>query len=88
VIAGVGPAGHFLQEEHTLRHFRRELWMPKLLTRQHYDVWRAEGAKDMAQRVHEKVRNVVENHEPTPLSDKTVAALAELKKKGEKELAG
>jgi trimethylamine--corrinoid protein Co-methyltransferase len=87
VIEKVGPGGHYLQEKHTVRHMRDELWMPDLLTRQHRDVWRQEGAKDLAQRVRDKVLEVIEGHEPKRLPDMTVAALAELRRRGEAELA-
>ncbi len=86
VIEKVGPGGHFLQEDHTVRHFRRELWMPSLLTRQHSAVWQKEGAKDMAQRVRERVREIVEGHEAPPLPEETVAALEKLRRRGEEEL--
>jgi trimethylamine--corrinoid protein Co-methyltransferase len=86
VIENVGPGGHFLQEDHTLRHFRQELWRPSLLTRQHYAIWKEAGAKDMAQRVQEKVREIVEGHEAPPLSDEKLAALEKLRRRSEKEL--
>lgn len=86
VIARVGPAGHFLQEDHTYDHFRDHLWMPDLLTRQPYDDWENSGSKDMAQRVHEKVLEIAETHQPASLPDNTLAALTQLKQKGEKEL--
>jgi trimethylamine--corrinoid protein Co-methyltransferase len=85
IIDKVGPGGHYLQEKHTVRHMRSELWMPELLARQHRDVWRAEGAKDMAQRVRERVRELVERQVP-PLPDETLAALERLKREGEQEL--
>lgn len=88
VIAEVGPGGHFLQEKHTLDHFKEELWMPRLLTRQHYDVWQQSGAKDMSQRVSERVREIIESHHVPPLPDDILSALQELKRKGEKELTG
>jgi trimethylamine--corrinoid protein Co-methyltransferase len=86
VIEEVGPGGHFLQQEHTLRHFRRELWMPGLLTRQHYDVWQKAGAKDMAERVGDRVRDLIESHQAAPLPDKKVAALGRLVRQGEEKL--
>jgi len=86
VIEKVGPGGHYLQEKHTVRHMRDEIWMPGLLTRQHREVWKAEGAKDLAQRVGERARALAENHQPTPLPDKTLAALERLRRKGEAEL--
>ena len=86
VIEKVGPGGHFLQEKHTLRHFRRELWMPSLLTREHYDVWKNAGARDMAQRVGERVRELYESHQVPSLPDETLSALDRLKRQGEQEL--
>jgi trimethylamine--corrinoid protein Co-methyltransferase len=86
IIEKVGPGGHFLQEKHTLRHFREELWMPGLLTRQHYDVWQEAGAKDLAQRVGERVREILEGYEAPSLPDQTLAALETLKRRGAEEL--
>jgi len=87
VIEQVGPGGHFLQEEHTLHHFRWELWMPSLLTRDHYDRWQEQGAKDMARRIQDKVREIIETHQAPPLSDKTVDALDRIVRQAEDELA-
>jgi trimethylamine--corrinoid protein Co-methyltransferase len=88
VVEKVGPGGHFLQEKHTVRHMRGELWMPGLLTRQHRDVWQQDGAKDMAQRVGERVRQIAESHQVPPLPAETLAALEMLKRRGEAELTG
>jgi trimethylamine--corrinoid protein Co-methyltransferase len=87
VIEAVGPGGHFLQQDHTVKHFRNELWRSKLLTRQSYVDWKAGGSKDMSQRIQEKLRDIIENHRVPSLPDKTVAALNRIKEKGEKELA-
>ncbi|CAB1076270.1 hypothetical protein D1AOALGA4SA_4067 [Olavius algarvensis Delta 1 endosymbiont] len=86
VIQKVGPGGNFLQEEHTFRHFRQELWMPNLLSRQPYGIWQEEGSKDMEMRVREKVKRILETHNIEPLPDATLSALEKLKIDGEKEL--
>jgi trimethylamine--corrinoid protein Co-methyltransferase len=86
VIEKVGPGGHFLEEDHTYEHFRKELWMPKLLTREPYDIWVERGSKDMGQRVAEKVREILETHQVPSLSDKTLAALERITLKAEKDL--
>jgi trimethylamine--corrinoid protein Co-methyltransferase len=86
VIENVGPGGHFLDQDHTYEHFRKELWTPRLLTRQPYDIWREGGSKDMSQRVAERVIEILETHPVPPLPDKTLAALEKLKISGEKEL--
>ena len=86
VIQKVGPGGHFLLEDHTYNHFKKELWIPKLLTRQPYETWQSQGAKDMETRVRERVKEILDTHQVPPLPDKTLAALDTLKTKGEKEL--
>jgi trimethylamine--corrinoid protein Co-methyltransferase len=69
VIEDVGPGGHFLQQDHTYQHFRQELWMPELLTRAPFDTWLEAGAKTLEQRVQDRVREIVESHQATPLPD-------------------
>ncbi|MCP4626577.1 MAG: hypothetical protein GY850_24185 [bacterium] len=86
VMQRVGPGGNFLQEEHTFRHFRQELWMPTLLSRQPYGIWQQEGAKDMAMRVQEKLKEILDTHEVPPLPGNTLSSLEKLKREGEKEL--
>jgi trimethylamine:corrinoid methyltransferase-like protein len=56
------------------------------MTRSAYAKWREEGAKDMAQRVQEKIEDILANHEVPALADKTIDALKTIRKKGEKEL--
>jgi trimethylamine--corrinoid protein Co-methyltransferase len=87
VIAGVGPGGHYLQEDHTFAHFKGQLWRPQLLERRGYDDWKADGSKSMAQRVRERVLEIIETHQPPALPDKTIHALSALREKGAEELA-
>jgi len=88
VIEKVGPGGHYLDQDHTYNHFRSELWRPGLLARSAYDEWESDGSKDMAARIQDKLEEIVKNHRAPSLPDKTLAALGEIKKKGEKELVG
>jgi trimethylamine--corrinoid protein Co-methyltransferase len=86
VIEAVGPGGHFLAERHTRDHFRSELWRSKLLTRQPYEAWEREGSKDMAQRIQERLKEILDTHEVPLLPDKILAALDTIKRSGETEL--
>ncbi len=86
VIENVGPGGHFLGQDHTFHRFKKELWRPTLLTRESYDVWVDKGSKDMAQRVKERVKTILDTHEVAPLPHSTLATLKEMKRKGEAEL--
>ncbi len=67
VIDKVGPGGHFLAEEHTMKYFRSESFYSVLMNRQRYDSWRADGAKSLQQRANEKTRAIIEDYEPEPL---------------------
>jgi trimethylamine--corrinoid protein Co-methyltransferase len=67
VTQSVGPGGHFLEEEHTTRFFRKELTFSDLITRQRYDAWKAGGGKTLGQRVHERAVEVLEGHRVEPL---------------------
>jgi trimethylamine--corrinoid protein Co-methyltransferase len=86
LIEKVGPGGHFLTEDHTYKHFKNELWVPGLMTRMASDDWQREGAKDMACRIDEKLKEIINTHEVPPLPDNTLAAFQTIKKKGEKIL--
>jgi trimethylamine--corrinoid protein Co-methyltransferase len=87
VIARVGPGGHYLGEEHTYNHFRQELWMPSLMTRQDYTMWQEEGGKDINQRIKDKLREIEQTHEAPPLDGKVLAALERIKRKAAEEEA-
>jgi len=86
IIEDVGPGGHFLVQQHTMDHFRQELWTSKLLNRQTIDAWKASGEPSMEDRVKQEVRKISETHTPEPLSDKILSELDRLKKEGEREI--
>jgi len=87
LIEKVGPGGNYIQEDHTFENFRKELWLPSLMTRQRYNDWQAQGAKDMAQRVQAKIKEILDTHEVVPLPDKVLSSLNKIKQAGNKELA-
>ena len=88
VIDQVGPGGHFLAEDHTLRHFRTEFWQPRLLDRSRVETWQAAGAKTMGQRVREKVLDLLENFQPAPLPAAVEAQLKAIVARADKTHAG
>jgi trimethylamine---corrinoid protein Co-methyltransferase len=86
LIGNVGPGGHYLDQNHTYDHFRKELWMPGLMTRSASEDWRSQGAKDLATRIQEQLEDIVKTHEAPSLSSNTLNALKTIRQKGEKEL--
>lgn len=67
VIKRVGPAGQFLTEEHTVRHFRRELFRPLLSNRAAFPQWEEAGRKTIDQRAAEEAERILREHQPAPL---------------------
>ena len=65
VIDSVGPGGHFLDQDHTLRNFRR-MWHPKLFDR---SMQGGPGsAEALARGLRERAHQLLATHEPRPLS--------------------
>jgi len=86
IMEDVGPGGHFLVQQHTMDHFKEELWTNNLMNRQNIDSWKAAGQPTMEDRVKEEVRKITETHKPEALSDKVISELDRLRKEGEREI--
>jgi trimethylamine--corrinoid protein Co-methyltransferase len=68
VIDRVGPGGHFLMEEHTMRHMRSELYYPSpIFDRKKRELWEQDGASDAWERAREAARRILEEHQAEPL---------------------
>jgi trimethylamine--corrinoid protein Co-methyltransferase len=81
LIDKVGPGGHFLNEEHTLRHFR-ENWYPTLLNRTSYTTWQQKGGLTYGELANRRVRQILESHRPQPLPDDVQAAVSAIARRG------
>ncbi len=68
VIAQSGPEGHYLNKEHTRKHFR-EAWTPGLLDRADYKTWQRAGGTSLGQRAAERVARILSDHQPEPLPE-------------------
>ena len=68
-ILEAGPGGHFLDKEHTVRHFRQEHWNPTIWSRQMLRPW-LEGDRrldvDVAREMALQVQLEVQQHGPEP----------------------
>jgi len=69
VIAEAGPGGSFIAHDHTLAHYREELWFPRLLDRSFYDAWKESGGLTMADRCRREKERLLAEHRPEPLPD-------------------
>lgn len=77
-IDRVGPGGHYLSDEHTIRHMRTEHYYPSdVFDRQGRDEWQADGATDAWTRAKETARRILSTHEPRPLDPQVDAWIRE-----------
>jgi len=77
-IEAVGPGGRFIDRHHTVQHFRKELWFPRLLDREYYDAWLDEGAMSTEERCRQRKEEILATHEPEPISEDLSRALDEV----------
>jgi trimethylamine--corrinoid protein Co-methyltransferase len=80
LIEQVGPRGHFLELEHTLRNFRR-FWHSNIFIRsklpEHYE----DEPETVRERINKKTKEIIDTHKVDPLPDNVVHELDELEKK-------
>jgi len=74
-IRQVGPNGHFLTHEHTLKHLRSTQWRPKLLYRIGHDKWEKSGAPSLLDRARKRLLEIVENHQPVAIPKEKAQAI-------------
>jgi trimethylamine--corrinoid protein Co-methyltransferase len=81
LIDRIGPGGEYISLRETAKQFRQEIWMPKLLNRNPWSQWAAQGKPTVHERIRERLLNILTNHRPLPLpegvSDRIMAILEE-----------
>jgi len=83
-IARVGAKGDYLKDPQTLQFLRTGMYKPQLAFKpQVRDSWVAGGSKEMTERVKERARTLLREHQPTPLDDATAAMIDEVIAKAE-----
>ncbi len=68
VIKAVGCGGHFLADDHTVRHVRTEFFMPKVSDRQTRIKWQEGGSLTAENRAHKIVEKILSKHIPMPVA--------------------
>ena len=76
-IHEVGPGGHYLDHETTVHRYR-DFWFPSLCDRQRRPTWLASGSATLGQRLRERTRLLVREHQPQPLCPERRRALQEV----------
>lgn len=72
VVERVMGGSNFLMEEHTVEHFRKSLWFPRFLSRDRYQTWEEEGKKDLAVKLNEEAKEILNNHQVPALPENAI----------------
>jgi len=59
----VGPGGHFLGAEHTLRHYRTGFYRPLISSTENFDRWNRHGARTADKVANEKWKQMLADYE-------------------------
>ena len=69
LINQVGPIpGHYLSTAHTRDCWQKEQFLPKVADLEAYPVWIKSGKKDALELAKERMEEILETHNPTPLN--------------------
>lgn len=68
VYEAIGPGGHYMGEEHTLKYFKKEFYWPTLMNRLRIQDWEANGSKTLGQRTNDKTQDIINTHQVESLS--------------------
>jgi trimethylamine---corrinoid protein Co-methyltransferase len=77
VIDEVAKKGGFLEHPHTLRNFASTQWRPILLNRKGFHPWEQAGGPALLDQASRRLRAILKDHEPLPVSPAVSSALQE-----------
>jgi trimethylamine--corrinoid protein Co-methyltransferase len=80
-------SSNFLQQKHTLQHFRSEYFAPSLANRASRFQWEEKGGKNIVEVAREKVKRILAEHEPPSLDENVKKQLQGILKIAAKNLA-
>lgn len=86
VIERVGIGGHFLGDEHTLRHFKEELWFPSLFDRNNWELWKGKEGNSILERATKKKEEILKEHKIEPLDQGIAIQIDEIIEEAEKDI--
>jgi len=88
VINRVGIGGHFLEDEHTLKYFRKEFWFPELFDRNSWDIWEKEEKNSILKKAIEKKEKILKQHKVKPLNQDITNQIDEIVREADKKILG
>ena len=81
LIEQVGPCGNFLAADHTIAHFREEIYESGLFCRVQREKWEAVGGKALQEVAGERAEMLIERAAPLEVTAEQDTALEEIERK-------
>jgi len=86
-IKAMGQKADYLGSDHTYKHFKEELRVTKLMSRERWAVWEGEGKKELTARAEDRVEALLKNPPSDHLSGSQRERLGRIEKKWLEKLA-
>jgi trimethylamine--corrinoid protein Co-methyltransferase len=84
IIKEMGIGKDYLSHESTYRHMKSQS-QAQLMDRRMREDWEADGGKNIYQRAHAKMMDILETYEPPPLPESVRQDIREIVREAEKE---
>ncbi len=88
VIDQVGPGGHYLTHEHTIKYFKEETWYPRFMNRQPFYSWLQEGRPEMKKHLEEEVRSLLAEEAESKLTSSQIKEMEKIIASEEERITG
>jgi trimethylamine--corrinoid protein Co-methyltransferase len=85
VIREIGPFGNFLVHKHTVQRMRSQS-QPEFIDRTMREAWERKGSPQIHRKAMEKVRHILETHQPEPLPKDVLNKIHAIVVETEKEM--
>ena len=86
-VRRIGPGGHYLGDEFTLKHFQDAFFSPEILDYDAFELWQAKGSKDLSTRTREKAEQLLHEYQQPALDAGCIEALDEFVTRREREIS-
>jgi trimethylamine--corrinoid protein Co-methyltransferase len=84
LIEKVGPGGSFLNQSKSAILCRTEAWVPTVLDRNPYALWEKKGSHTTEELVNDRVKIILDTHQPSPLQPEAVSKIEEILREAER----
>jgi len=80
LIKKVGIGGNFLVEDHTIKHFKNEIFSPSILNRENWSSWTAKGKKSTKDRAMDKYFELLKHCKIEPVEETKMEEISKILK--------